>query len=114
MAELVIKRNINPQIFIKSMIQLYIRIVVALGFTVSSVSTMAFYSQKENLFIDDETPLIPLGQYFENKPKAFGLITNKSKSIERDGYLCYADSFEEYRDNCVTLAPYKNMNWVSF
>ena len=90
------------------MIQAYISIVVALGFMVSSVSSMAFYSQKENLFINDDIPLIPLGQYFENKPKAFGLITNKSKSIERDGYLCYAESYNEYRDNCANKAPYKN------
>ena len=71
------------------------RILLALA--IAHASAMSFYTQKESLFIDKDTPLIPLRVYFENKPKVFGLVTDKSKSISLDGYLCYSKTFKDFQ-----------------
>ena len=65
-----------------------------------SVRSLALFKQKENLFIDNLTPRIPLTPYFTNYPKTFGLVADKSRSYVRDGYICAAQNIGEFVDGC--------------
>ncbi len=56
------------------------------GFAQSSV----FFDQNEGILTDRDTPFINLRPYFQNVPKTFGLVSDKSRVYFRGGYLCYA------------------------
>ncbi len=63
---------------------------------------LAFYSQQESLSIVDD-PAIPdihLGTYHEKRPTVFGLVTNKSRAINSDGFLCYAETYDTFISQC--------------
>jgi hypothetical protein len=61
-------------------------------------SRLAFYSQQESLsIVDDPTiPDIHLGVYHEKRPLVFGLVANKSRAHNSDGYLCYAENHDTF------------------
>lgn len=82
-------------------------------FITLSFSRLAFYSQQESLSVlDDPTiPDISLGTYFENRPKIFGLVTNKTRSHNKEGYLCYAENYQTYVSQCQQ-GRLKNAEWV--
>ncbi len=83
-------------------------------FIALSYSRLAFYTQEEKLSVlDDPTiPDISLGTYFEKRPKIFGLVTNKSRSHNREGYLCYAENYESFASQCQQ-GRLKNAEWVT-
>ena len=75
-------------------------------FAASSVSLansrLAFYSQQESLsVVDDPTiPDIHLGVYYEKRPLVFGLVANKSRAHNSDGFLCYAENYDTFVNLC--------------
>lgn len=54
----------------------------------------AFYNQREHLALEDtnleDITQFELTPYFESKPLVFGLISNKTRSVNRGGFLCHA------------------------
>ncbi len=79
-----------------------------------SQSRLAFYNQRERLYIDEDTPLIELEHLFENRPLVFGLVSNKSRAINKEGYLCYAETVQQYIEKCKEGARLKNADWVTY
>lgn len=76
-------------------------------------SCSAFFSQREILFLDDDVEYRPLylKRYFNSKPKLFGLVSDKKRKWEVEGYLCRANSISEYNANCKGKHP--NYDWVT-
>jgi len=69
------------------------------------VKSAAFFNTKDILFLNDakewHRPFY-LDQYYRNKPKLFGLVSDKRRDWSRTGYLCQAQSFTDFKANCYS------------
>lgn len=74
--------------------------LISAALAITLVQSVPFYNQRESLFIDNDTPLIRLGSYFQSHPTLFGLISNKSRSEAQGGYLCYAEEYKDFVEKC--------------
>jgi hypothetical protein len=77
-----------------------------------AAASPVFYNQRESLYIDRETPTVNLMPYFETRPLAFGLVSNKTRSEKWGGYLCFAEDFDQYLSKCRLGSRLKNADWV--
>ncbi|CDW81427.1 UNKNOWN [Stylonychia lemnae] len=59
---------------------------------------------RESLYLNDQDYYY-LKPYFYNKPKLFGLVSDKRRHWIADGYLCKADSYKEYLSACYNKHP---------
>ena len=76
---------------------------------------LAFYNQREVLYLPESysTPPIELSNYFQSRPLVFGLVSNKTRSYNREGYLCYAETLDDYKRDCLKGSRRLNAQWVS-
>ena len=85
-------------------------VVLALYVRLSISSAM--FNQKEALIIDGNNTFIELEPYINSKPTLFGLVSNKTKSYRTTGNLCFANSYNQFINDCSPKIV--NNNWVRF
>eukprot|EP00347_Sterkiella_histriomuscorum_P017510 403349066 len=84
--------------------QLKLQFLYPILFLAGSTLQSAFFDQHEQLYVSDHNTF-HLKPYYNSRPKIFGLVSDKQRHWQADGYLCHATTYSEYLSKCYDKHP---------